>query len=98
RHLMFDKDMQLCGWMNNKTGEQRISRPGVVTHPFAFSGIQVLSPTLLSNIPFEGKFSMIDVYLHLAKEHIVKGYDHTGNIFIDVGKPESIEQATYLFG
>jgi len=98
RHLLFDDHMQLCGWMNNKTGERRISRPGIQTRPFAFSGIQVLSADVLKNIPFEGKFSMIDVYLHLAKEHTIQGYDHTGNIFIDVGKPDSIQQAEYLFG
>jgi MurNAc alpha-1-phosphate uridylyltransferase len=97
RHLLFNKDMQLCGWTNNKTGEQRISRPDQQTQPFAFSGIQVLSPAVLEDIPFEGKFSMIDEYLYLAKDKTINGYDHTGNIFIDVGKPESIEQAGYLF-
>ncbi|MGN6476769.1 MAG: hypothetical protein ACTHKV_06055 [Flavipsychrobacter sp.] len=48
-------------------------------------------------MPFNGKLSMIDVYLHFAKDRIVRGYDHTGNVFIDVGKPESLEKAAYLF-
>jgi NDP-sugar pyrophosphorylase family protein len=64
--------------------------------PFAFSGVQVLSPAIL-NMPFNGKFSMIDVYLHFAKTDLIKGFDHSGNIFIDVGKPESLEKAAYLF-
>jgi hypothetical protein len=51
----------------------------------------------MKDIPFSGKFSMIDVYLHQAKSHVIKGFDHTGNLFIDVGKPGSIEQAEYLF-
>jgi len=97
RHLLFNRDMQLCAWQNNKTGEQRVARPEQDLKPFAFSGIQVLSSRVLNNIPFEGKFSMIDVYLHLAAEYNVQGYDHTGNIFIDVGKPDSIEKASYLF-
>lgn len=96
RQLLFDEHMMLCGWANNNTGEQKISREVTWMQPFAFSGIQVLSPSIL-NMPFTGKFSMIDVYLHFAKEHVIKGYDHTGNIFIDVGKPESLEKASYLF-
>lgn len=97
RQLLFDEHMDLCGWANNNTNEQRISREVAWMQPFAFSGVQVLSPAVISNIPFEGKFSLIDVYLHQAKTQVIKGYDHTGNIFIDVGKPESLEQAAYLF-
>jgi Nucleoside-diphosphate-sugar pyrophosphorylase involved in lipopolysaccharide biosynthesis/translation initiation factor 2B, gamma/epsilon subunits (eIF-2Bgamma/eIF-2Bepsilon) len=96
RHLLFDSDMTLCGWMNNSTGEQKISRDIADTTPFAFSGVQVLSPAIL-DMPFDGKFSMIDVYLHFAKTQTIKGYDHTGNVFIDVGKPASLEKAGYLF-
>ena len=97
RHLLFDKDMTLCGWINNGTQETRISRQGIATDPYGFSGIQVLSHAVLEQIPFEGKFSLIDLYLHLAKNSIIKGYDHTGNLFIDVGTPESIEKAESLF-
>jgi N-acetyl-alpha-D-muramate 1-phosphate uridylyltransferase len=96
RQLLFDEHMILCGWTNTGTGEQKISRETLSLRPFAFSGVQVLSTEIL-RMPFEGKFSMIDVYLHYAKTELVKGYDHTGNIFIDVGKPESLEKAGYLF-
>ena len=97
RHFLFDDAMRLSGWVNNKTNEKRISRDVQPLNPFAFSGIQVLSQSVLKDIPFEGKFSLVDLYLYLAKDHLLKGYDHTGNLFIDVGKPESIEQAEYLF-
>lgn len=97
RQLLFDTDMTLCGWQNNSTNEQRISRHVDILHPFAFSGIQVLSQFVLQNIPFNGKFSLIDLYLHLAKTNTIKGYDHTGDIFVDVGKPESIAKAEALF-
>lgn len=97
RHLLFDGTMQLCGWINNTTHELRMARNEPECKPYAFSGVQVLSTKLLSDIPFEGKFSLIDVYLHSAKHEVVRGYDHTGNLFIDVGKPGSIEQAEYLF-
>ncbi len=97
RHLLFDKDMRLCGWRNNNTNEEKIAHAVPDLKPFAFSGIQILSHQVLENIPFEGKFSLIDLYLYLAKSHVLSGYDHTGNLLIDVGKPESIEKAEYLF-
>ena len=96
RQLLFDEHMLLCGWTNTGTGEQKISREVLSMFPFAFSGVQVLSPAIL-DMPFTGKFSMIDVYLHFAKTNLIKGFDHSGNIFIDVGKPESLEKAAYLF-
>jgi N-acetyl-alpha-D-muramate 1-phosphate uridylyltransferase len=97
RHFLFDDAMHLCGWTNNNTQERRISRDASPLHPFAFSGVQVLSGTVLRNIPFEGKFSLVDLYLHLAKENNIMGYDHTGDVFIDVGKPGSVEEAEQLF-
>ena len=97
RMLLFDNDMTLSGWINKNTNEERISRAVQPLQPFAFSGIQVLSGAVLKDIPFEGKFSLIDLYLYLAKSNTIKGYNHTGNIFIDVGKPESIQKAEYLF-
>ncbi len=96
RQLLFDEHMVLCGWTNNNSGEQKIARESLSMKPFAFSGMQVISQEIFT-MPFEGKFSMIDVYLHFAKTKIVKGYNHSGNIFIDVGKPESLEKAGYLF-
>ena len=97
RQFLFDVNMQLCGWVNNNTHEERISRRVQPLSPLAFSGIQVLSNAIWNDIPFEGKFSVVDLYLYLAKDHIFRGYDHTGNIFIDVGKPENIIKAEYLF-
>lgn len=95
RELLFDNHMQLSGWRNNKTDEQKMVHADRMVRPFAFSGIQVLSPAILQ-MPFEGKFSIIDLYLHFATTHTVKGYDHTGDIFLDVGKPESLAQAGSL--
>jgi NDP-sugar pyrophosphorylase family protein len=97
RHFLFDGEMVLSGWRNNNTQEERISRNADPLTPFAFSGIQVLSGDILGNFPFEGKFSLVDLYLHIARTQVIRGYDHTGNLFIDVGKPESIGKAEYLF-
>ena len=46
---------------------------------------------------FTGKFSLIEVYLKLASDHLIMGYDHTGDRLVDVGKPESVAVAELMF-
>ena len=45
----------------------------------------------------EGKFSMVDVYLELAKTQVIAAFDHSDSKFIDVGKQESILKAEGMF-
>ena len=97
RYFLFDKSERLCGWTNVKTGEEKLSRQSEEYIEKAFSGIHVISPAIFSLIKMEGKFSMVDVYLELAKTAAIKAFDHTGSKFIDVGKPESILKAEELF-
>jgi MurNAc alpha-1-phosphate uridylyltransferase len=52
---------------------------------------------LMEEKGFTGKFSLIDVYLALAADHPVMGYDHTGDRLVDVGKPGSVAVAETLF-
>ena len=97
RYFLFDEKNILSGWRNVKTGEERISRNAEPFTQKAFSGIHVINAGLLQLIKQEGKFSMVDVYLDLAKEHIISSYDHTGKQLVDVGKPESIAKAEAIF-
>lgn len=97
RYFLFDEDNVLCGWRNTKTGEEKISRPLPHLIPKAFSGIHIIEPALFPLISQEGKFSIVDVYLQLASEHTIKGYDHSYSKFIDVGKPEAVPIAEELF-
>ena len=97
RYFLFDENNRLCGWRNTKTGEEKIAikKKGLVEK--AYSCVVVFDPKVFSLISFTGKFSLVDVYLSLAKEHIILGYDHTGDKLVDVGKPESIAIAESLF-
>jgi NDP-sugar pyrophosphorylase family protein len=97
RSLLFDEQDLLCGWRNAQTGEERIVRGNDVLTPKAYSCVAVFEYAVLDLIPFEGKFSLIDVYLHLAKTHRIAGYDHTGDRWVDVGRPESVQAAEALF-
>ena len=93
RYLLFDENNILCGWLNEKTGEQK-GKPGTKK---AFSGIHIISPEIFSLITEVGKFSLIDLYLRLANDHKIMSFDHSDTKFIDVGKPESVEEAERMF-
>jgi NDP-sugar pyrophosphorylase family protein len=48
-------------------------------------------------MPEVGTFSIVDVYLNIAKEKLIIAYDHTGDLILDVGKPESLVKAEEVF-
>ncbi len=97
RYFLFDEQKILCGWRNIKTGEERIVKNNDRLIQKAFSGIHVINSGLLKLIKQQGKFSMVDVYLDLAKDNMISSYDHTGKHLVDVGKPESIVKAEAIF-
>ena len=101
RNLLFNKDYRLVGWKNNKTGETRIAIPEeTVAHELAYSCVVVFEYDifrLMEAAGFTGKFSLIDVYLTLAPQHLIMGYNHSGDRLVDVGKPASVAIAESLF-
>ena len=100
RNLLFDENNRLCGWRNTKSGEERISIPGNNLDEKAYSCVVIFEYDifrLMEENNFKGKFSLIDVYLQLASEHLILGYDHSGDRLVDVGKPESIALAESIF-
>jgi NDP-sugar pyrophosphorylase family protein len=97
RYLLLDANNRLCGWRNIKTGEEKIPLPHANLVQKAYSCVVVFEYDIFSLRPFTGKFSLMDVYLKLAADHLILGYDHTGDRFVDVGKPESVDIAEKLF-
>jgi len=101
RNLLFNKDYRLVGWKNNSTGEIRIAIPNeTIVHELAYSCVVVFDFRifeLMEQYGFTGKFSLIDVYLKLAPDHLIMGYEHSGDRLVDVGKPESVAVAEALF-
>lgn len=97
RHFLLSNSKTLCGWGNTATGETKIPRAETPLFPFAFSGIHIIEPALFPLITREGKFSMVDVYLDLCAAHSIMGYDHTGELVMDVGKPGAVEAAEKTF-
>lgn len=97
RNFLFDEQGRLCGWANEATGEKRISvdKPHLV--PKAYSCVVVFEYNVFNLMPFRGKFSLTDVYLELAKQHTILGFDHSGDKFVDVGKVDNVAKAESLF-
>jgi MurNAc alpha-1-phosphate uridylyltransferase len=97
RYFLFDDAMQLKGWENVSTGEHKPAIVKGFTKQFAFSGIQILNHNIFSKITREGKFSLVDIYLDLCATEKITGLDHSGDLLLDVGKPESLIKASQLF-
>ncbi len=92
RYFLFDDEMELCGWENIDSDELKIIRPSPDLHSFAFSGIQVLSEKIFPLIKHVGVFSLVDVYLDLARQNKITGCEHVGRFF-DLGTLQKLEKA-----
>ena len=101
RYFLFDDRDELCGWRNVQTGQERMARVVAAGDPSpvqkAFSGIHVIAPAIFPLIGLQGKFSTVDLYLDLAAQHPIRGFDHSQSRLIDVGKPAAAEEAARLF-
>lgn len=95
RYLLFDKDKELKGWTNTKTGELLwVDNPIQNTNNLAFSGISIIEPSILEMLPEPDKpYPIIPCYLRIAKDHRINAFIHQKEDWIDVGKPETITQA-----
>ncbi len=98
RYLKFN-DKQLAGWINKKTGETKISLPEVFenSEEMAFSGIHIVQPEIFKIMPENERFSIIDLYLELAKTRKIMAFYDDSDLWIDVGKPEELEAARKIF-
>ncbi len=95
RYFKFDEQQRLVGWTNKKTGEIKLSRPVQLetTTEMAFSGIHIVQPEIFALMPEEDKFSITDLYLKLAENHLIKGYFDNSELWMDVGKPIELAEA-----
>jgi N-acetyl-alpha-D-muramate 1-phosphate uridylyltransferase len=97
RKFLMDENMQLSGWLNKNTSDVVLVEEGRTLKEMAFSGVHIMSNKIFDLLPSDGKFSIVDPYLKLAKNHTIKGFDHSGDVLIDVGKPQAIIEAEKYF-
>jgi NDP-sugar pyrophosphorylase family protein len=92
REFLFNRDRQLCGWHNNVTGETRWVRETDNLLQIAFSTIHVIDPCLFDLVTETGPFSLIDLYLRLAREHTILGFEHNDTRWFEFGRIENLER------
>lgn len=99
RYFKFDEEKKLVGWINRKTGETKVS----IYENFdkaiemAYSGIHIIQPKIFSLMPETDSFTVTGFYLELAKTQLIKGYFDDSDLWMDVGKPDQLEEARRLF-
>lgn len=98
RKLFFDETNALKGWKNLNSDEE-IKCIETLDHckELAFSGIHLINPKVFEMISETGKFSIMKVYMELMKTETILGFDHSGGILIDVGRPSSVLEAEKIF-
>jgi len=96
RYLLFNDDLKLNGWINEKTGEtkpQDLKRINFY-NKLAFSGIQVLSPKVFELMKNRNaKFPIMDFYLSNMKNEIISGFVPDNFRMMDVGKLDVLDEA-----
>ncbi len=97
RYFLLDKTNRLCGWKNTKTGEEKIVIDAPNLHPKAYSCVAIYQQEFFSLVRQQGKFSLTETFLDLAPDHLILGYDHSGDNLIDVGRQESVAIAEEIF-
>ena len=97
RCFVFDDADRLIGWRNTQTGEEKIKIQQHPSYNKAFSGLSIFSHSFFSKLRLTGKFSLVDAFLSLAAEERILGFDHSGDKWVDVGKPASVPIAESLF-
>jgi NDP-sugar pyrophosphorylase family protein len=96
RYLLFDDNLRLNGWINEKTGETKpVGFRKLKSHlKLAFAGIQVLSPEIFDTMKgLNPKFPVMDFYLFNAKTSVIKGFVPDNFNMMDVGKLDVLDEA-----
>lgn len=96
RKLLFNEEMQLKGWRNMSTGEENLAAPAGSLQELAFSGIHCLNARIFNKIRRTGSFSIMKEYLDLMHTENIHGYQHSA-VIVDVGRPESVQEAEKIF-
>lgn len=92
RPLMFDEKNELHGRGGTREVHEGAGMRGM--QALAFSGVQVISPGLLSMMTEQGVFSIIDTYVRLAaRGQKIPGFRADAYYWRDLGKPESLKDA-----
>ncbi len=106
RYLVFDRSHRLNGWINKKTGDTKPAGFSYTEGEMierAFGGVHMISPAIFplleKHAQGEKVFSIVPFYIEQCNACHIQGYESpTPYNWLDVGKPETLEEANRLFG
>lgn len=83
------------GLANSNTGWRAVARSEVGrTEEIGFAGIHVVSPEIFELINERGRFSIMELYLRLAREgHAIDTFDMSDALWLEVGDPARLRNA-----
>jgi len=94
RYLLFDERRELCGRQAGRNQPPELVRPAQQLQAWAFSGIHIISPRLLTMMTEDGAFSIITSYLRLAAQgEKILAFRADKYYWRDLGTPEGVAQA-----
>lgn len=95
RYLLFDQHALLCGRRAGRDGSPEFVRDVDRFESLAFTGVHVISPRCLSMLGDEEAFPIVKTYLRVAGQgEKILGFRADEYYWRDLGRPESIAQAT----
>lgn len=97
RPLLFDDQGFLVGYENTEKQSGEIFGSRALARPLAFTGIQVIAPSVLSYFSMKTPFSSISGYLSAARDgQKVLAYETSGFYWIDMGRQEHLQELRVL--
>jgi NDP-sugar pyrophosphorylase family protein len=88
---------RLTGWRNSDSLEEKIVNSDFYkSMPVGFTGIHIVAYELLQKITEKGAFSVVDVYLRLAKDYFIQTYTDNMSLWMDLGTIDQLNKAQGL--
>lgn len=92
RKLLFDDQRLLVGWKNIKESQYKWVNQKVSDYKeLAFNGMHIFKPALFSSYSWQ-PYSIIDLYLQLARQHRIRSTEIQPDYWFDIGKIEDFER------
>lgn len=89
---------RLTGWRNSDTLEKKVVNEDFYkSSTVGFTGVQIIAYELLQKITEKGAFSVIDMYLRLAKDNLIQTYTDDLSLWMDLGTVDQLYKAEKLF-
>lgn len=97
RKLLFDDNKLLVGWKNLNDGSFKWVNGVYESYKeLAFNGMHIFRPLLFREFGWQ-RYSIIDLYLQQAKNHVVRSKEIRPSYWFDIGKIDDFEKINSFF-